>query len=106
MLNIFEYINNILEKKELKCYLCKLSCVAKEQTMDSTDSALGEIGSSFLHEFLSAYIQEFEQMSDFFHLGILLKCYRPFAEGCYNLLCVIFSGKGKYSRLTKTFKVN
>ena len=66
MLNIFEYINNILEKKQLKCYLCKLSCVAKERTMDSTDSALDEIVSSFLHEFLSVYIQEFEQASDFF----------------------------------------
>ena len=77
-----------------------------KQTMDSTDSTLGEIVSSFLHEFLSAYIQEFEQVSDIFRLGIQLKFNRPFSEECYKLLCVIFFGKGKYSRLMKTFKVN
>ena len=40
-------------KRELKCYLCELPCVAKEETMDSTDYALDEIASSFLLEFLS-----------------------------------------------------
>ena len=47
----------------------KLLCVAKEETMDSTDSALNEIVSSFLPKFLSIY-PRFEQVSDFFHLGI------------------------------------
>ena len=69
-----------------------------QQTMDSTDSTLGEIVSSFLHEFLSAYIQEFEQVSDIFHLGIQLKFNRSFSEECYKLLCVIFFGKGKCSQ--------
>ena len=40
MLNIFEYINNIWEKRELKCNLCALPYnVAKEKTVGSTDSA-------------------------------------------------------------------
>ena len=53
MLDTFEYINNIWEKRELKCYLCELSYVAKKETMNSTDSTLDEIKSSFLHGYLS-----------------------------------------------------
>ena len=89
-----------------KRYLCELPCVVKEETMDSIDSALDEIFSSFLHEFLSVFEQDFEQVSDFFHLRIQLKYYRPFAEECHNLSCLIFFEKGKYSRLTKNLMVN
>ena len=48
-------LNNIWEKRELKCYLCKLPCVAKEETMDFTDSSLDEIVSSLLHENVYMY---------------------------------------------------
>ena len=55
MLNIFEYMSKIWEKRELKRYLCELPGVGKEETIGSTDSALDEIVSSLLHEFLSVY---------------------------------------------------
>ena len=35
--------------------MSELSCDTKEETMDSTDSALDETVSSFSHEFLSVY---------------------------------------------------
>ena len=63
-----------LGEKRVKCYLRELPCVTKEETMDSTDSALDEIVSSILHEFLSVYIQDFQQVPDFFfQLGIQLR---------------------------------
>ena len=49
-LSIFEY-TNIWERRVIKSYLCKLFCVAKAETMNSTAS--DEIVSSFEHEFLS-----------------------------------------------------
>ena len=45
MLNIFECINNTWEKKRVKV-LYKLPCVDKEETIDSTDSALDKSVSS------------------------------------------------------------
>ena len=40
---------------ELKCSLCKLSCVAKEETMNFRDFTLDKNVSSFLHEVLPVY---------------------------------------------------
>ena len=49
MLNIFEYISKIWEKRELKRYLCELPGVGKEEPIGSIDSALDEIVISLLH---------------------------------------------------------
>ena len=69
--------------------LYELPFIVKEETMDSTDSALDEIMISILYEFLSVHTG-FSIKVDFFHLGIQLKFSRPFAGECYNLLSVIF----------------
>ena len=44
-----------------------MSCDTEEENMDSTDSALDEIVSSFLHEFLSVFIR-FSIALDYFSL--------------------------------------
>ena len=45
-----------------------LSCDTKRENMDSTDSALDEIVSSFLHEYLSACTRFSIRVGFFFHL--------------------------------------
>ena len=54
-----------------------LSCDTKEENIDSTDLALGEVVSSFLHEYLSVCTR--------FSLGVEFS--RSFAETYYNVLC-------------------
>ena len=56
--------------------------VAKEETMDSTDSTLDEIVSSSCINFC-LYIKNFELVFDFLDLGIQLKFYRSFFEESY-----------------------
>ena len=55
----FRIYNKRLGLKRLKCLVIlkknELYCDTKEENMDSTDSALDEIVSSFLHEFLSIF---------------------------------------------------
>ena len=43
-----------------------MSCIAKEEAMDSTDSVLDEIVSSILHEFLSLYTRFWAIVGFFF----------------------------------------
>ena len=52
------------------------------------------------------YMQDFEQVSDFFYLVIQFKFGRKVCnnEKYYNLLCTIFFGK--YFQLTKNFKLS
>ena len=45
-----------------------MSCDIKEENMDSTDSALDEIASSFLHECLSVCTRFSTSVGFFFHL--------------------------------------
>ena len=73
----FRIYKQHLEKRELKCYLCELPCVATEEAMDSTDSALDEIASSFLHEFLSAYTRLWTS-AEFFSLRNTVKVLHAF----------------------------
>ena len=55
----FRIYNKRLGLKRVKCLAIlkknELSCDTKEENMDSTDPALDEIVSSFLHEFLSIF---------------------------------------------------
>ena len=95
MLNIFECINNTWEKKRVKV-LYTLPCVDKEETIDSTDSALDKSVSSLRCMNFCLYVQDFEPVPGFFHLVIHFHL-------SYNLLCAI--PFGKYSQLTKNIKV-
>lgn len=91
--NIFEYLNNIWEKRELKSYLCKLPRVAKEETLNFTDYVLYEIVSSFLHEFFSLYTRFWNSVGFF-----SLKNTVNFLQACCVIFCVTLFGK--YSRPT------
>ena len=61
----------------------KLLCVAKEETMDSTDSALNEIVSSFLPKFLSIYPRIWASVGFFSFRNTLNK---SFAEQCESFM--------------------
>ena len=64
--------NKHLGLKTVKCLAIlkknELSCDTKEENMDSTDSALDEIVSSFLHEFFSVYTRFSIRVGIFFSL--------------------------------------
>ena len=76
----------------------QLPRVAIEENVDSTDSALDEIVSSFPCMNFFLHVQDFEQVPFFFHLVMQFKLYS------YHLLCAI--SFAKYSRLTNNLNVN
>ena len=77
--NIWEkWKNNIWEK--WVTVLCELSCLLKEETTDSTYSALDEIVSSFMHEFLSIYTRFWASVRFFFTYSYSLT---------YHVSCIV-----------------
>ena len=82
MLSIFE-CGNIWEKWKSSIWekwvtvLCELSCLLNEETTDSTYSALDEIVSSFMHEFLSIYTRFWASVRFFFTYSYSLRYHVP-----------------------------